>query len=96
MVQNGKRVSKPDAKRTIAVYIGNIAMGCYRNKLTKELLTLENLPDYKVEKIQAEMNEYKFSRRSIHDTTTCLMYGYTKEQLKSIHDFCYTRLVDGK
>ena len=96
MVQNGKRVNKPEAKRAIAIYLGHVAVGCYRNKLTKELITLENLPDYKVEKIQAEMNEYHFSRRSIHDTIVCLILDYNKEQLKSIHDFCYKRLVDGK
>lgn len=96
MVQNGKRVTKPEAKRMIATYIGKVAIGGFCYKDTKETITLENLSDAKVEKIQVEMNEYKFSRRSIHDTTTCLMFAYTKEQLQSIHDFCYGRLKDGK
>lgn len=96
MTKNGKRMTKPQAKRTLASFVARVALGGLRNSETKEILTLENMGSDRLEKFQAEMNEYGFTRRSIHDTTTCLMYNYTEEQLKSIHDFCYGKLKDGK
>lgn len=90
--KNGKRLNKEKAKIAVVGTIAKTLLGGLVRKSTKEPITLADIKD----KVQTEMNEYGFSRRSMHDSVLCLMVQWTDEQRKQLHDFCYDELVDGK
>lgn len=85
--KNGKYITKPRAKQMLC-------------RVIAESYARNGLKTIKPEKVQEIMNEYKFSRRSIHDTIICnWRIADASERaayLATIHNFCFTVLHDGK
>ena len=85
--KNGKYITKPNAKRMLC---RAIAQSYAHNRLKT----------IKPEVVQEIMNEYKFTRRSIHDTIMCnwILEDASERAAyqAAIHNFCFTVLHDGK
>lgn len=85
--KNGKKVSKPKAKKMLAYAL---ARSCIKN----------NFASIKLDEVQKVIDEYGFSRKSIHDTIVA-NYSPSDEKLRreyyeNIHTFCFTRLRSAK
>ena len=85
--KNGKYITKPRAKQMLC--------RCIAQSYAKN-----QLKTIKPEVVQEIMNEYKFSRRSIHDTIICNYHFSDVAEREifhtTIHNFCYGVLHDGK
>lgn len=92
-------MTKKDARDEIRNLIIMICAGKYKFKGTSEKMTLQNVPETVVERMNKLLVEKNISRKSVFKSIEAVGYlagiaeANYKEKLQEMHDFCYTKLT---
>lgn len=92
-------MTKKAARDEIRNLIIMICAGKYKFKETSEKMTLQNVPEAVVEKMNKLLIEKSISRKSVFKSIEAVGYlaGIAEEsyqeKLQEMHNFCYTKLA---
>ena len=91
-------MTKKDKRDSVARCILRIELGMYRDKTTRETVTLKNISEEILTKMNTVLAENKISRKSIYCAIEMMAFSVFPEDartdhLQNIHEFCYTQLT---